>query len=457
MTDQPDASATPAATPVGTGAPRAGAVAPAPARVRTARLLALAALLGGVVSVVAYVFVVLVHEATHLVWVALPGLWGADEPPAWWVVTVLVVGAAAVHGAVRLPGHGGHHPLDGLAFDIGPRALGSTLLAALATLVAGAVVGPEAPLLAIGTALALTVSTRVARGEVQPLVLATAAAALGVVFGNPLVTGILVLESLVLAGEQVGRRELLLHRLLPLLAALGTGYVVRVGLGGWTGVPVPSLAIDGLEAYPSALVVDLLVGVPLALAVAALVIGATSGATWLRGHAGSRPLAALLTGALAVAALALAVRAATGEPVTMVLFSGQSDLGAAVRLTGVGALLAVAAAKALAYGLSLGAGFRGGTVFPAVFVGATLGAAAHALVPATSLPGLVAVGIAAGTGAVLALPFTAVLLAVLTLSPAGAAVTVPAVLGSVLAVVATTAAADRSARRRAAQSLVTGE
>jgi len=235
----------------------------------------------------------------------VPALWGAQEPPAWWVVLVLGVGAVAVHGAMRLPGHGGHHPLDGLAFDIGPRAIGSALLASLATLVAGAVVGPEAPLLAIGTALAIAVTARRAPGQAQPLVMAAATAALGVVFGNPLVTGILLLESLVLAGEQIE--------------------------------------------------------------------------------------------------------------------------------------------------------FRGGTVFPAVFVGATLGAAAHALVPGTSLAGLVSVGIAASVGAALRLPFTAVLLAVLMLAPAGLATTVPAVLGAVVSVVAAATVADRLARRRGLQSLVTGE
>ncbi|HWS58126.1 MAG TPA: hypothetical protein VN257_06260, partial [Actinotalea sp.] len=87
----------------------------------TALLLGLSAGLGVLATLAAYAFLVLVHEAEHLVWVVVPGWWGATEPPAWWVVVVLAAGAVAVYGATRLAGRGGHHPLDGLSFDTGPR------------------------------------------------------------------------------------------------------------------------------------------------------------------------------------------------------------------------------------------------------------------------------------------------------------------------------------------------
>ena len=55
-----------------------------------------------------------------------------------------------VAAAVRLPGHGGHSPLEGLGAEpIRPIELASILPAALATLGLGLVLGPEAPLIAL--------------------------------------------------------------------------------------------------------------------------------------------------------------------------------------------------------------------------------------------------------------------------------------------------------------------
>ena len=59
------------------------------------------------------------------------------------------------------------------------------------------------------------------------------------------------------------------------------------------------------------------------------------------------------------------------------LFSGQDQLGPLVTSSAsytVGALLLLIACKALAYGASL-SGFRGGPIFPAMFIGAAGGMA----------------------------------------------------------------------------------
>ena len=81
-----------------------------------------------------------------------------------------------------------------------------------------------------------------------------------------------------------------------------------------------------------------------------------------------------------------------------------------------GALVALVAFKAVAYGVSLGA-FRGGAVFPAVLLGAACGVLASTLAPGlTLLPGL-AIGMAAGA-AVIGLPVTSVVLVVLLLGDA---------------------------------------
>ena len=141
-----------------------------------------------------------------------------------------------------------------------------------------------------------------------------------------------------------------------------------------------------------------------------------------------------MVGGVVVGLLAVATRAVTGEPVSVVLFSGQADLGTMLGLASVGALLLIAVAKAAAYGVSLGVGFRGGTIFPAIAVGVGLASAAHAALPGSALPALAAAGVAAAVGAVLGLPFTSVLFGLLLLAPAGPAVTVPATLGAVVGV-----------------------
>ena len=105
------------------------------------------------------------------------------------------------------------------------------------------------------------------------------------------------------------------------------------------------------------------------------------------------------------------------------LFSGQDALGPLVASAAdwtVGALLLLVLCKSLAYALSLSS-FRGGPVFPAVFVGAAGGMAAAGL-PGLELVPAVAMGIGAMTVAMLDLPLTSTLLVSLLIGADGLAV-----------------------------------
>ena len=67
-----------------------------------------------------------------------------------------VAGVLAAVAIIRLPGHGGHIPYEGIkAGATKPAELPGILLAALATLGLGLVLGPEAPLIAFGSGLAI--------------------------------------------------------------------------------------------------------------------------------------------------------------------------------------------------------------------------------------------------------------------------------------------------------------
>ena len=92
--------------------------------------------------------------------------------------------------------------------------------------------------------------------------------------------------------------------------------------------------------------------------------------------------------------------------------------------------------KLLAYGLSLSA-FRGGPVFPSMFVGAVLGIALSGL-PGMSLAPAIGMGIGAMCCAMLRLPLTSTLLATLLLGSDGLQVTPEVIVAVVVAFVVTT-------------------
>jgi H+/Cl- antiporter ClcA len=133
---------------------------------------------------------------------------------------------------------------------------------------------------------------------------------------------------------------------------------------------------------------------------------------------------------------AMAYQLASDRNFTEVLFSGQDALPDLVEkasgaATGVMILLVVC--KGLAYGMSLSA-FRGGPVFPAMFIGAALGIAVSGL-PGMDLAPAIGMGIGAMCSAMLRLPLTSTLLAVLLMGVDGLAVTPQVVVAVVVAFV----------------------
>lgn len=382
------------------------------------RLLLLSAVLGIPISALAWAFLHVVTRAGDLLYQDLPAALGLDGTPAWWGVPALTAGGLLVALAVRyLPGGGGHVPVDGLHTGGAPpegRETAGIALAALAGLAVGAVVGPEAPLIALGAGAAAWGVRLVRRGAPEQAVLLVGAAgsfaAISLLMGNPLLGAFLLMEASALGGTALGLV------LLPGLLAAGIGSLVMLGLGSVTGLGVVSLTLPDLPeaARPDAAQLGwaVVAGVlaPL-LGVAVVRLGRR-----VRALALPRPLLVTpVVGAL-VGLTGLLYAGATGRDVTEVLFSGQESIGDL--LTGadeytLGTLALLLTCKAVAYGLSLGA-FRGGPVFPATFLGAAGGIAlAH-------LPGLpvlagAAIGIGAMSVVMLRLPLVSVLLSTLLL------------------------------------------
>ncbi len=404
------------------------------------RTLVFAAVLGLPVAIAAVLFQTAIHDVIHLVWDVVPHWLGDDEPAGWYVVLVPALTGVVVAALMLLPGHGGHSPLEGISVaDVRPIELPSVLLAGLATLGGGIVLGPEAPLIALGLGLGgIAVRlVRVEQSEAQLLVLAGAFAAIAVLFGGPLAASLMLLELIVSSGRVPPSR--IVPALLPGFVAAGTGALVFTGVNDWQGLHETSIALPSLPPYTSVQISDLAWCVVLSIVIAALVVGIQHVAHQLAALARPRPAVALVGAGALVGVLAVVFRAIADRPVDLVLFSGQTEMPAVIAEGTAWVLLLLVAAKGLAYALSLGVGFRGGPVFPALAIGVALGVMGADVLPGLELTPAVAAGLAAGTAAVLRVPFTAVLLSTLLVGTSAPEVSPIAVLAAATAWLVATA------------------
>src|SRR5207302_6970933 len=112
------------------------------------RLLVIAAVLGVPVSAAAYGFLAPVSYLQPEIFTHLPRGLGFHTEPVWWPLPVLAAGGVLTGLAiVYLPGTGGAHPAEGFKAPRAPTPaeVPGVILAAPATLIFGAVIGPGAP------------------------------------------------------------------------------------------------------------------------------------------------------------------------------------------------------------------------------------------------------------------------------------------------------------------------
>ena len=380
-------------------------------------LLPLAATIGIPVSILSWGFLQLLHEAQHFVWHTVPHELDRDTAPWWWVVLMLLLAAVVTGFAItKLPGAGGHVPVHGAsATGVEPNMVPGILLAGFASLAFGAVLGPEAPLIALGSGLGI-LGVRLVDKQPVAAVAAVAGcfAALSTVFGSPLIAAFMMMELIGLG------RPLASRVLLPGLLAAGVGSLVFFGLGEWTGLQALQMSGVSIEAFHSTDVPDILWAIAIGVAASGLYfliksIGLTV-ETWTR----VRPFPAVIAAGLLVAGSAIAFELLTPHSVAEVLLSGQDRMNPLLENAGTwtsGALILLILFKGLAYGLSLGS-FRGGSIFPAMF----LGLAAGLLI--ADLPGLgqtpaIAAAVGGMTAAAFGFPLSSVLLAAFFLNSAG--------------------------------------
>jgi H+/Cl- antiporter ClcA len=412
--------------------------------------LLIAAAFGVPAAFLAAILMSLVHGVTLLMWTTIPEAFKWTSPPGWYVVAVPTLAGLLVAPVLRLPGHGGESPAAGFALEpLTPLQAVSALLAALITLGFGLVLGPEAPLIVLGTTTGLLASRLLKPGASggQMLVIAGAFATISTLFGGPLVSALMLLELLAFSGKVPSKS--LIPAILPGFLASGTAALVFTGIDKWPGIHLSVLSLGPLPNYPTVRLQDVAWCIPLAL-VAAIVVAVMRAAA----HEGALraltiPPVALLCGAgFTVGLLAVIFRSISGQTVNMVLFSGESSTSAIIAETSAGVLLLLVICKGIGYLLSLSSGFRGGPTFPAVTLGVSIGVMASVVLPGLDLTPAVIAGTAAAASAVFDLGIFGALLAAFLAGSAISSETLPiAVMASVIGWLVATAVKTRESSR----------
>jgi H+/Cl- antiporter ClcA len=405
------------------------------------RLVGLGAAIGIPAALLAAVFLGFVHYLEHWIWTDLPDGLGYDDVPWFLVLGLPVVGALVVVVArAFLPGDGGHPPIEGMS--LAPTAVSHApgiALAAIGTLCFGAVLGPEMPVVALGSAVGVAVTLVVRLGDQEKAVISSAGSfsAISALFGGPIVAGMLLVEG----GLAMGTT--LLPVLLPGFVAAAFGYLIFVGLDNWGGLEAPGLTVPNLPAYDGTHVFDLLVAVVVGLLAAFVVVGVRRLSRRVHGEQERLGMPRLLlAGGFAVGLIAVVADALGADPQD-VLFSGQASVPVVVAEDSAGVIAVLIAAKFLAYAVSLGCGFRGGPIFPALFLGIAL--ASFTVVWFDVSPTLaIAVGAAAGMAAQTKLLISSMIFGAVLVGTENADVVPATVLAAAAAWIAITALERRA-------------
>ncbi|MGW6458456.1 chloride channel protein [Streptomyces sp. NPDC055078] len=380
------------------------------------RLLLLSVVLGVPIALACFFFVSLLNEAQHAVWESLPRAVGYDEPPWWWPLpALLLAGLLLVPVVTRAPGGGGHLPVRGLGGPpLGPEAVPGVVFASLTTLPLGVVLGPEAPLMALGSGLALLAVRSAKRAEHPEAALVLgmtgSTVAISTILGGPLVAAVMVVEAAGLAGTR------LVVLLLPCLLGSGVGALVFTGFGQWTGLSVGALELPSVPPDVDPDAGDFLWGIPAAVLIGVVLSTARRLGYLTAGWTARRTALRTVLCAVAVGVCIASYALLTGRSPAEAALSGQVALGALAadpHAWPVGALVLLILCKGLAWGIGLGA-LRGGPIFPSVLIGAAAGVACAGLPGLGVTPGL-ALGIASATAVATRLPVTSSVLAAILL------------------------------------------
>jgi H+/Cl- antiporter ClcA len=327
---------------------------------------------GGLLSTIIYA---LMNLGTGLVWQQLPLILGAATgwPGYGWIIPgiggLLVglalrqwpasPGLAAVVAEVHQTGRLNYRQAPGMA------------IAALLSLIFGSSAGPETPLLDINGGLGSWLAQRLhlSINQARILTLCGMSAGMGVFFSSPFGGAMFVLEVPHRRGLEY------FEAIIPCLVSAVLGFTVFHEITGKT--------IGGLFIFPAVQplqTVDIFWAVGLGGMGAALgllsviILGWVDRVTRLLNQ---QPLLLNILGGLGIGWMAI--------PLPLTLFYGEHQIQTMIdqrAMLGPGFLLLTAIGKLLTMSICLKTGFRGGFIFPLLFVGAAVGLALSEWIPA---------------------------------------------------------------------------
>ncbi|MER5932691.1 ion channel protein [Streptomyces sp. NPDC002054] len=336
--------------------------------------LILPSLVAGVGSALLYIGVSKAAEALQdVLWGTLPDAVGLGPySVAWMMIMLTSIGAIAGLVVWKVYGHAGPDPATtGLVeTPLDPRWVPGLLLAAGLTLAGGVSLGPENPILAANIALAYWLGHRAfPAAEGSLWVGLGAAGTVGALFGTPVAAALVLTETMSTTKDTTPLWDRLFG---PLVAAGAAGLTAFLLSDQSFSTNLPEFGKPGWIDLLAALVV---VSVAALLGLAAIYVFPYLHRVF---HALRNPVLALTAGGVVLGLLG-----ALGGRLT--LFKGleqMKELTADIGAYSWGTLLLMCVVKLVAMVTASAAGFRGGRIFPAVFVGVALGLSANALVPA---------------------------------------------------------------------------
>ncbi|WP_222888441.1 ion channel protein [Enterobacter sp. C2] len=336
-------------------------------RARTMLLLSLPALIIGIASSVVLVAVMKVASVLQsLLWSSLPISLGVPLDSPFWTLLMLTLTGVAVGLVLRYsPGHGGPDPATEplIGAPVATSTLPGLLCALIIGLAGGVSLGPEHPIMVINIALAVAVGARLfPRVTALDWTVLASAGTIGALFGTPVAAALIFSQTL------GGNSDVpLWDRLFaPLMSAAAGALTTSLFFHPHFSLPIAH--------YGQMQLMDIFSGA----VVAAIAIALGMIAVWclprlhqLMNRLGHPVLI------LGIGGFLLGILGIIGGHIT--LFKGLSEMQqlAFSQTFTVSDYLLFAVVKLAALVIAAACGFRGGRIFPAVFVAVALGLMLH--------------------------------------------------------------------------------
>ncbi|HAW1752432.1 TPA: ion channel protein [Escherichia coli] len=341
-------------------------------RARTMLLLSLPAVAIGIASSLILIVVMKIASVLqNLLWQRLPGTLGIAQDSPLWIIGVLTLTGIAVGLVIRFSqGHAGPDPACEplIGAPVPPSALPGLIVALILGLAGGVSLGPEHPIMTVNIALAVAIGARLLpRVNRMEWTILASAGTIGALFGTPVAAALIFSQTLNGSSEVP-----LWDRLFAPLMAAAAG-ALTTGLFFHPHFSLPIAHYGQME------MTDILSGA----IVAAIAIAAGMVAVWClpRLHAMMHQMKNPVL-VLGIGGFILGILVVIGGPVS--LFKGLDEMQQMVanQAFSTSDYFLLAVIKLAALVVAAASGFRGGRIFPAVFVGVALGLMLHEHVPA---------------------------------------------------------------------------